>query len=123
MKLKAVYRIKGVKVLSGKGVGTKWAEPGDVFTPVSPESGEVLLKNGDAVKAEDSLPNTELDSRGPDVALVQEDKQPNIADVASPAQSKAGPAKGKDKSKGASAKAENAPTVDDLGLGDGSTDE
>lgn len=123
MKLKAVYRIKGVKVLSGKGVGTKWAEPGDLFTPVSTESGEVLLKNGDAVKAEESLPNTELTSRGPDVSLVQEDKQSNIADVAAPAQPKAEPAKGKGKGKRTSAKAEDAPTVDDLGLGDGSTDE
>lgn len=51
MQLIARYRIRGVaKVISGKGVGTKVAEPGDLFEPCDDKTGNTLLADRNAYK-------------------------------------------------------------------------
>jgi hypothetical protein len=128
--LKAVHPIRGVASVSkGKGKGTNKAHPGDLFEPVSKESGDKLLRDGSAVRTNEELPNTQPKYRGPDVIegendiskiaerIPGDDSGEDEAEEVTPAkQAKASKAKGK------AAKVESQETdagedLNDIGLG------
>lgn len=127
MQLKAVYRIRGVKeVVSGKGKGTRVAEPGDIFVPNDEETGKNLLADRNAVHPSQShkhVTNVASASTIIEHAEVLGDGQAiDLGNNTLPAPAAKAPAKGKGgKKAAAAAKAAPAAPVapaDDLGLGD-----
>lgn len=134
MKLKALHEICGVKVISGKGVNSSTAHPGDIFTS---DSAERLIAEGCAVKDGDVATTSDAAHRGPDVTTdinsiaerSQNEPAPaNAPKVTAPAKGVNGGTKGGKKAgKKATAetdeKVEQTPPatdgLDDLGLGDG----
>lgn len=64
MKLTAINRVQGVKVLAGKGKGTKNAFAGDVFEPKTAAEGERLINLGVAEEYKVHDPLAEAESKG-----------------------------------------------------------
>lgn len=137
MQLIANFRIRGVKkVISGKGKGTTVAHPNDLFEPVNEKSGSNLLKEQAARLPGEAEPGSSLRSVGPEITQEkQEPSQPETLETIAPKAAEPKQAKGgaKAKAKAKAAKAAKAEaknedivaddSLDDLGLGDGSTDE
>lgn len=141
MQLIANFRIRGVKkVISGKGKGTTVAHPNDLFEPVNEKSGSNLLKEQAARLPGESAPGSSLRSVGPEITQEkQEPSQPETLETIAPKAAEPKQAKGDAKAakaakteakvaKAAKTEAKNEDIVaddslDDLGLGDGSTDE
>lgn len=107
MKLKSIYEVRGVKVVSGKGKGTTRAQPGDIFECDS-ALGERLLAEQVAVASSDDLPK-DLAARGPEITSgkVEHETASQVEKVAVKAKKST---------------ANQTKALGDLGLGDGSPD-
>jgi hypothetical protein len=111
MKLKSIYEVRGVKVVSGKGKGTTRAQPGDIFE-CALELADRLLAEQVAIGVDDELPK-DASMRGPEVTPevdVSKSEEPSTKPTL------------KSVSKKTKSPAQSG-TLGDLGLGDGSSDE
>lgn len=69
--LRAIYKIRGVKVVAGRGKGGNQAYPGDLFE-TDPASEKSLLEGGSAELPDAKKKDNELKHKGPDIESVAE---------------------------------------------------
>jgi hypothetical protein len=118
MKLKSVYMLSGVKVVSGKGKNTNTAHPGDIYE-IDDARGARHIEDGIAVDVNEPI-DGEASSGANVTAVTTGDPAMNIGDTTSNKPLTKAQQKAAAKAAEAAAKAAAAAdgTEDDLGLGD-----
>lgn len=141
MKLKAKFSIDGVKSVDGQPKECTTAAPGQLFTPADDKTGKRLLEEGAAVQPDEDLqledvhqginptPPADLNNLQGDkfeTGELNANKSDGKEEVPEPKKSsplEKQAARVTDKTEPAkSNKPNKAPSLDDLGLGDGSKD-